>query len=251
MNNHTIKSPWGCALLICISIISALVGLFATTSYQQPEKPLNQKAEVKALNIEVIDNREDELVFSISINDFIASYNGYYWMDKKNHYLLPPSEWGCAIYGTAIHSNHETIYYTFTEDERIWPLPTLSVYVPTNADYIQEVTINFDDHSYSETMYTLYEEICFYTLKVFFPDLEAEKIRELYKTLNLLAYDNIVPNEQGYGPDPIPCALYYKDNIGLYPYFAVGESVHLCIIPVTETTLDYYKKKGVEIYEIR
>ena len=99
-------------------------------------------------------------------------------------------------------------------------------------------------------MYDRYEEICFYTLKVFFPDMEDEKITALYKTLNQLAYDNMMPHEQRYGSGSIPCALYYKDGIGLYPYFAIGESVRLCIIPVDEKTIRYYEGNGVEIYEI-
>ena len=214
------------------------------------EEPQPQ-TEIKRLDIAVIENRENELVFDISIDDYIDSYNGYYWNDKNSCYLSPPSEWRCSTYETAIHSDHETFYYNFTEDEKIWPLPTISVYVPTNGNYIQEITLNFDDHSYTEAMYDLYEEMCFYTLKVFFPDFTDEKITELYTSLNKLAYGNVFPNEEGYGSDSVPCALFYKDGIGLYPYFAIGEFVHLCIIPVTQETIDEFEMKGVEIYEIQ
>lgn len=224
------------------------------TDLEQKEKEtiLRQKSEIKKLDISVLDNREDELVFNISIDDYIESYNGYYWKDKKSRYLLPSSNdnWRTQILDTSIHSKHETVYYNFTEDEKVWPLPTISVYVPANSDYIQEITLNFDDHSYTEAMYKLYEEMCYYTLKVFFPDLSDDKITQLYTTLNSLAYDNLVPHEQGYSSNSVPCALYHKDGIGLYPYFAVGECVHLCIIPVTEETINDFEKKGVEIYEI-
>lgn len=225
------------------------------TDLEQKEKEtiLGQKSEIKKFDISVLDNREDELVFNISIDDYIESYNGYYWKDKKSRYLLPSSNdnWRTQILDTSIHSKHETVYYNFTEDEKVWPLPTISVYVPANSDYIQEITLNFDDHSYTEAMYELYEGMCYYTLKVFFPDLSDDKIIQLYTTLNNLAYDNIVPHEQGYSSNSVPCALYHKDGIGLYPYFAVGECVHLCIIPVTEETINDFEKKGVEIYEIQ
>jgi hypothetical protein len=220
------------------------------TLENQQDNLLKQKAEIKQLDVTTIKNRKDELVFSISMTDFIDSYNGYYWNDQEERYLPPTSEWRSVMYKTSIHSNHETIYYNFTKNEKIWSLPSISVYVPTNGDYIQEVTIDFDDHSFTEEMHDLYEKMCFYALKVFFPQLENEKIIELYKTMNSLAYDNIFPNAQGYGSNPIPCALYYKDNIGIYPYFAIGESVHLCIIPVSQETLDYFEKKGVKIHEI-
>ena len=225
------------------------------TDLEQKEKEtiLGQKSEIKKFDISVLDNREDELVFNISIDDYIESYNGYYWKDKKSRYLLPSSNdnWRTQILDTSIHSKHETVYYNFTEDEKVWPLPTISVYVPANSDYIQEITLNFDDHSYTEAMYELYEGMCYYTLKVFFPDLSDDKIIQLYTTLNNLAYDNIVPHEQGYSSNSVPCALYHKDGIGLYPYFAVGECVHLCIIPVTEDTIKEFEQKGVIINEIK
>lgn len=222
----------------------------ANIAEKQSQNDLKQQAEMKELKVAVMNNREDERVFSITIDDFIDSYNGFYWKDKRNRYLLPASEWRSRIYDTAIHSNHETICYNFTEDEKIKSLPTISVYTPTNGNYIQEITLNFDDHSYTKATYNLYEKICFYTLKVFFPDLENEKIIDLYQTLNRLAYENIMPHEQGYSSTSIPCALYYKDGVGLYPYFAFGESVRLCIIPVTEETISDFENKGVTINEI-
>lgn len=45
-------------------------------------------------------------------------------------------------------------------------------------------------------------------------------------------------------------AEYHKDGVGIYPYFAIGEWVHLCIIPVTQEIIDDYAQKGVEIREI-
>lgn len=199
-------------------------------------------------DISVLQNHENEYVFSISADEFIKSYNALYRKDKKSDCLRPLNQWMKDTYDTAIHSSHETTVYTFTENESKWLLPTLSIYVPANADYIQEITLNFDDHGYTAEMYTLYEEYCFYTLKVFFPSLSNDKIIELYSTLNDLAYDNFT-NEK-YSADSIPCALYHKDGIGLYPYFANGEWVHLCIIPVTDDYIIGIEAKGVDIHQI-
>lgn len=93
-----------------------------------------------------------------------------------------------------------------------------------------------------------YEEICFYTLKVMFPDLEDEKITRLYTTLNQLAYENLMPVK--YTSEPVPCALYYRGGVGIYPYFALGDYVRLCIIPVTQQYLDRFREQGTDIYEI-
>ncbi len=93
----------------------------------------------------------------------------------------------------------------------------------------------------------IYEELCYYTLKVMFPDLLDDRIRELYTTLNRLAFEH--DTNMKYTAESVPCALYYRDNIGLYPYFAWGEDVHLCIIPVTQARIEEMRNKGVEIIE--
>ena len=90
--------------------------------------------------------------------------------------------------------------------------------------------------------------MCYYTLKVFFPDFPKDKIVVLYTTLYRLAYEYF--SEIKYSSESIPSVLYYKDGIGLYPYFAVGEFMHLCIIPVTPAYLEELEKQGVQIYEI-
>ena len=201
--------------------------------------------------IDVMENRTDELVFSVSITDYINAYNSLYQEDNGSDYLTSQEQWQCTEYDKAIHSPHATLYYYFTEDERAFSLPTISVYVPQNGDYIQEITVNFDDHSYAPEMYVLYETMCFYTLQVFFPELDDEQITELYKEANALGYENVFPNEQGYNSDMVPCVLYHKDGIGVYPYFAIGQWQHLCIIPVTDDTIADFAAKGTEIREIK
>lgn len=208
------------------------------------------EVEIQKLDISVIENRENELVFDISMDDFIESYNSLYFRDKRREYLLPKSEWRKFTYDDAIHSDHETSLLEFTVDERIWSQPTITVYVPTNADYIQEITVNFDEHGYSESFYAEFEELCFYTLKVFFPDMPDKEIIALYEEANHLGNMNVFLNEDGYKKGCVPCVLYHKDGVGIYPYFAIGEWVHLCIIPVTQEIIDDYAQKGVEIREI-
>ena len=45
---------------------------------------LREKAEIRELDAAVMDYQEDELVFSFSIDDFIDSFNGYYWEDYQS-----------------------------------------------------------------------------------------------------------------------------------------------------------------------
>ena len=99
-----------------------------------------------------------------------------------------------------------------------------------------------------DSLYDIYEEMCFYTLKVFFPDLPDETLINLYTTLNQLAYENVTTIK--YTSESVPCALYYRGNIGVYPYFALGECVHMCIIPITQEYLDELQRKGTAIFPI-
>lgn len=126
----------------------------------------------------------------------------------------------------------------------------MSLYTQTNSDMIQEVCLNYDEHSYSEATYALYEEMCYYTLKVFLPELSEDEIISLYKEVNEIGEKHIFPHENGYTNQSIPYAILYKDSVGIYPYFAVGESLHLCIIPINDEVLEYYGSLGSQIKEI-
>lgn len=217
-----------------------------TLEQERSEEILKEKAEKKTLNIEIMENRPGELVFQIGMDEFIDSFNGCYWADKGERYLLPSWQWRSYVYDKSVHSSHKTCRYHYSRDESILPLPTITVYAPSNADYIQEITVNYDAHSSFDQMYAIYEELCYYTLKVMFPDISDDQIRELYTTLNGLAFEH--DTNIKYTSESVPCALYYRGNIGLYPYFAWGEDVHLCIIPVTQARIEEMRGKGVKIY---
>lgn len=197
-------------------------------------------------DIAVMENREGELVFSISIDDFIDSYNGF----SQNGDLPPSFQWRSKTYASAVHSRHETTLYNYTADEAVWTLPTITVYVPANGDYVQEITLDFDEHSYSPEAYDQFEEMCLYTLKVFFPGLSDERIAALCREAIRLGNQNVFSHEEWYGSDPVPCALFHKNGVGVYPYFAIGDWGHLCVIPVTEETINAFQEKGVDIYEM-
>ncbi len=205
--------------------------------------------EIKKLDTSVLNNRTDELVFSFSIDDFIESYNNLYVKDKKKTYLTSSSIWTCLVHENSIHSNHETYDYYFTENESNQTLPIIEVYVPSNNDYVQEIVINFDYHSYMEKNYNLYEEMCFYTLKSLLNETNDKEIIKLYKNINQLAEDNIFSSEEWYKNGAVPRVIYYRNGVGVYPYFAIGQHMKLCVIPVTEQTISEFKQKGVDIYK--
>lgn len=225
-------------VLLCVILIHSLSGCFEGEAV----------ADIKRPDFEVMENRKNELVFAVSLEEFISCYNAFYQKDKHSDYLLPASRWCRETYDNAIHSSHPTVYYEFSEDPQKWLLPTMTVYVPTNSDVIQEITLNFDDHGYTSEMMEYFQEICFYTFKVMFADLTDESIHELPQTLIDEAYEREVIEWYSYGT--IPDVLYVKDEIGVYPYFGTGQMLRLCVVPVTEKRLDLWRGRGTKIVEI-
>ena len=208
------------------------------------------QVETGALDIQVMENRKNELVFTISTSDYVESYNSYYKIDYYRSLLPPVSQWQCFTYDSAIHSEYETKCYSFTEDEHVYSLPTITVYVPTNDDYIQQITVNFDEHSFTQSGFEQYKEMCYYTMKVFFPDLSDARIMDLCAEIVALGNQNVFSSDEWFSKNAVPFALFYREGIGVYPYFAIGDWEHFCIIPVTEETVTEFGEKGVQIHEI-
>ena len=203
-----------------------------------------------ALDIQVMENRKNELVFTISTSDYVESYNSYYKVDYCRSLLPPVSQWQCFTCDSAIHSEYETKCYSFTEDEHVYSLPTITVYVPTNDDYIQQITVNFDEHSFMQSGFEQYKEMRYYTMKVFFPDLSDARIMDLCAEIVALGNQNVFSSDEWFSKNAVPFALFYREGIGVYPYFAIGDWEHFCIIPVTEETVIEFGEKGVQIHEI-
>lgn len=234
-----------------------LLGCGGSPASEAPPDTLGEKPTVSALEeapqkpeIEVLENREGELVFSISMEDFIAGFNERYPMDAQRSFLSPPDTWQKSTYDCSVHAPYETVLYSFSEDETVWSLPRITVYVPSNADYIQQITVNYDEHSHTETGYALYRQMCCCALEVFFPELSEDAVQELCAEVLRLGSQNTFDAEAWYGPGAVPCALFYRGGVGVYPYFAVGDWNRLCIIPLTEERIAEFEGKGVEIHEI-
>ncbi len=209
-----------------------------------------EQKNITKFDVKIKENQNKELVFSISIDDYINAYNSYYFKDNKTNYLLSSSKWQIENLNTSVSSDYATKKYYFTEDKTLLTLPTITVYTPNGQNDIQEITLNFDWHGWTSQMYNKYETMCFYTLKVFFPELDDEQIKKLYSKINDLGYENVFTVDKQYSKDSVPCAIFYKNNIGLYPYFAMGSWQYFCIVPITSDYIDELEQKGVKTYKI-
>lgn len=201
-------------------------------------------------SFEVVENRNGEFVFSIGIDDYIDCYNALFKKDNGGNFFTPSAQWRCYHRDSGIHSAYRMNYFYFTPDEQVHTLPTVAVYVPANADCIQEVTVNFDEHSYTESGYRLFQEMCGYTMRVFFPDLPDDTVSAVCSEIISLGNQNVFSSDEWYDVGSVPPVLFHKNSIGVYPYFAIGDWERFCIIPVTEELLTEFAQKGVELHEI-
>ena len=209
------------------------------------------------LDFSVTENREGELVFSMTAADFIAAYNGQYEADHGKPYLESLSQWRHFTYDCAPHSAYETEYYGYQSDIQLASMPIISLYIPSNSDYIQEITLGFDHHGYTDWWYEMYEEQCLYVLRLLLPDYDDSQLTELFQHL----YEQAERNDKcffvdaldsvfGTGPQIIPPILYWRDNIGIYPCFICGGLLYVNVIPVTQEYLEFLAENNSELYEI-
>lgn len=192
--------------------------------------------------------KDGKLYFDISLEGFIDAYNSYYQEDHGRDYIKPLLTW--YSYRQDFGRLKGDMCYEYTADKKILTLPTITVYTPKNAKCIETITLNFDDHSYTEKMYKQYEELCYYTLKVFFPDMAKQDLIDMYEKSNEQAYKHIFQTEKGFYSNNPPSDLYYRGGVGIYPYFAYGESVRMCIIPVNQKLIELYVDKGVKVHRL-
>lgn len=214
---------------------------------QPPEPPATEagaaaEERLPPLDVSVTPGRgEDELLFSFTLEEWIAAFGAGY-----DDYLCPPEEWRHWSVEQSVHSAYPSVYYEFVSN--MFALPSLSAYVPSEEDgRVQELTVDFDDHAYQDDAYTLYEELCYRAIHLLLPSLSEEEIRAVYTDLNALSYDDLRLNSQKYGRGIIPLRLYHKDGVGIYGHFALGDYVRLCIIPVTEESLQGFAQQGTEL----
>lgn len=200
--------------------------------------------------IRLCENRPGEYAFSISRNDFVAAFNALYGKDWGRPFFPEESNWISRHYDTGIHTDYPVSCDTYTEDENLYVLPTISVYLTNDTSDILEVSVNFDWHSYTEALYAQYQQLCFYTLKVFFPSHPDDQILALCQEMNATADSNIYPSDQWYGHGAVPYTFCYRNQVGFYAYSAIGDWMHFCIIPAHEDLLNAFQQQGVQMNEI-
>ena len=168
-------------------------------------------------------------------------------MDHMSDYLVPASQWERFVYDDTEYSDFKTIFYRFQKDTSNYIEPTISVYVPADYDNIAVLTLDFNEHGYTEWAQELHKQECLYTFRLILPALDEAALSGLYDELFDFVYTDECYFEEGEKIEPR--ILFYKDAVGLYPYYSAGMA-HICMIPITQDYVDELMAEGVRLIEI-
>ena len=217
-------------------------------------QPQNPGIELDFLSKE---NREGEWVFSLAADDFITAYNSLYELDHGKPYLKPLSQWKHSVCENAPHSDYKTDYYIYQSNPDLASMPIVSIFIPSDSDCIQEITLGFDHHGYSDSWYEMYGEQCQYVLHLLLPDYGDEELADLFCELYDLAqrddrcfFTNGLYTPSGIGSQITPPILYWRGNIGIYPCMINGGLLYINVIPVTEEYIEALTTNNIELHEL-
>ena len=240
------------AVLIC------LLGMLVTCSWLWLRSQQVTSEPVEAVHFEESEPLDgavqlvhgDDPAFSASIEDFIRCFNGVFGQGTGDGYFPEVSRWSCHRLTKGIHSPYPARQFQFAEDASVYSLPTVTVYTPIESHCMQEITINFDEHSYTETGFQRFRQLCVCAVRTFIPTMQEDGAQELCDEILNLGSRNVFDSSAWFGNGAIPSVIYYRDGIGIYPYDAIGDWRRFCIIPVTQERLEEFEQKGTVLYEM-
>ena len=179
------------------------------------------------LDIDVIKTETGEEAFSISLTDFIESFNSYYNKDNTEIFLKGLEEW--QIYDAVADANNDiiTTCYAFSEDMDIRALPQLRIYADNTKSGIRQISMCYDMHSFSPETYERYEGLCYYVMRTMVTDATDSEV-ETYTSKLLDALDESFTTDKAYQAEE---PEYTWGKVGAYPYYVVGETTEMRLIP--------------------
>ncbi len=235
-------------LKICFFSLFALIGFLVSlggcstiTSSFDSEMTTAPTTE----NVIIEDN-----VFNFTSYDFIENYNTICKNKKIENTLSGFNDW-VKIHQKTPFNNIDAINHRFSADEKIWSMPTISLFTAKSESEIYEILLTFDEHAYREDLYQEFKKMSICTLSAVFVDLEEESITRLYNNLYEQTKTEFLNDvsENSKSNYPSIKKLYCCENIGVYGYYG-GGTANICIIPLTTKKIDILKEYGIEILYI-
>lgn len=218
-------------LFFCVIMVAVLCGCSSSQELSKDHTEEDKRNnEVIQLDIDVIKIGTDDETFSISLIDFIESFNSYYNKDNTETFLKGLEEW--QMYDVVLDTNNGivTTCYMFSEDMDIRALPQLRIYADNTKSGIRQISMCYDIHSFSPETYERYEDLCYYVIRTMAPDVPDSEV-ETYTSELQDALDESFTTDKAYQAEE---PEYTWGKVGAYPYYVVGETMELRLIPISD-----------------
>lgn len=214
------------------------------------DTPPEPTPDIKTLTMRVTETADHQPVFDVTLTAFIESYNSLYRQTYKTDDLREAAAWSTFSDQTPFPVRDATLHQ-FSSEEDLFPLPTVSAYTPENSRQLYEIMLTFDDHSYQDSLYECFEERCLYALQVVLPAWEEGEIHALYEALYAQTKENFWGDfdTDVSAARPTLSTLFYDNGVGLYGYYGSG-TANLCIIPVTQASLQAFAQDGIALCDL-
>ena len=223
------------SVFLCVVMAGVFSGCGTIDKEVEDNGSKKAAAEVLKLDVSSVKNDSGEQVFNISLEDFIASFNGAYAKGndveekaESTGYLGAVDKWQMYTDSPAIGNHKETTLYVYSQEPEVRSVPQIKIYADSSKNGIYQISLAYDDHSYSPQTYEMYRELCVYTLTVMCGGKTEEEIVALTEDA-LAAVDESFTLEKAEAAvnDPI-----YADAVmEIYPYYVAGDTMEIRIVP--------------------
>lgn len=237
--------------VLCLAVMACLMGgllhLAGTPKEHAPEEGTVQEVretrEPIPLDLTTSKDAQGRPVFSFTLENLIESYNSLCQED-----LLPSAHLWTKSANLSQREEPIGDCYSASPDPEVWFLPTVSVYTHSGEQALSKLSVDLDEHSDSPEKHDLFQTMSLYALALFFPDLEEDAREALYLELDRQAYENLYTGI--YHDEIIPHILYYQGDIGVFPFFALGEYERFTFLPVPQEKLDGLAAQGTRLVDL-
>lgn len=241
--------------MVWAALCCLVVFFVAAASSRQPTAQDAAEAGIPAPQLPLLDSslrqvHGNDPAFCAALDDFIRCFNSVFEQRNGTGYFSDSNQWLVSSLSEGIHSPYPARQFRFSEDGAVLSLPTFTVYTPLEERCIQEITINFDEHSYTQVGYQRYRELCICLLLTFFPELSSANAEKICDSILRIGNETGYGSDTWFGHDAVPPAIFHENSIGLYPYEAIGDWRRFCVIPVTQECLEAFRQKGSVLYEL-
>lgn len=202
--------------------------------------------EQETWKISVLNTANGKQKFQFTLEDYIEKYNFLYRLEHDRTWLLPKEEWHRFDSQESPFSDIDTARYEFDPDKNVHSDPDLWAFIDPEDGNLCEVSLGMPEHDWTQWRYEVFQQQCYYTLSVFYPELTAEEVWALFDLL----YADAAENEylsQSDKPDPV--TIRFRGDVGCYGFIHSGV-IRINVIPVTAELLENFTDGGGSTYGI-